>query len=129
MSLYVIIGLLAAFWVYRDAQKYGYSKNIALLWAMGNIFMVLLFLPLYLLMGRKPQMHSNRRVEEKTIDAEATFHGVMRDCPMCAKKVQEDFKVCPYCGYTLKLSCEKCGQELKREWKSCPYCQTEAPEK
>lgn len=129
MSLLMLLGIVAAFWVYRDAQKFGYSKNFALLWAVGNIMMVAIFFPLYLLVGRKPQMKSNRRIEEKTIEAEAVFSGEVLDCPMCARHVQVDFKVCPYCGYSLTLNCENCGQELKREFKTCPYCQTEAPDK
>lgn len=127
--LILLLGAVAGLWVYRDAQNYGYSKNAALLWAIGCFAFVFVFFPIYLLLGRKPQMKSNRRVEEKTIEAEATIHQVTIDCPMCARKVEEDFKVCPYCGYSLKFACENCGKELERDWKTCPYCQSQAPEK
>ncbi|MEG6584152.1 double zinc ribbon domain-containing protein [Dendrosporobacter sp. 1207_IL3150] len=121
-SLSFLIALLAAFWVYKDAKSRGQSKNTALLWAVGTLAMLIVFLPLYLLFGRrKPEM---RRNDEKTIDVEATVIEDSISCPMCASKVKDDFKVCPYCSYTLQPKCEQCGHELKREWKACPNCQT-----
>ena len=130
MSLILIIGVIAAVWVYRDAQKFGHTRTFALLWAVGTIVFFFVFFPLYLLLGRKPQMKQNKKIDSVTIEAEGEFTAVnLQDCPMCARKVEENFNVCPYCGYTLKLKCENCGEALKREWKVCPNCQTQTPEK
>lgn len=130
MHLHLLLGLLVAVWVYRDAQKFGYGRNAALLWAIGNAVFVLVFFPLYLLLGRKPQVR-RRKVEEPVIDAEfSEVDGAQAvECPMCARKVKEEFNLCPYCGYTLRLTCKACGKELQREWKVCPYCQAKTPEK
>lgn len=130
MHLHLILGVIAAVWVYQDAQKFGYGKNAALLWALGNVVFVFVFFPLYLLLGRKPQI-KRRKITEQTIDVEAEELDAADavECPMCARSVRESFNLCPYCGYTLRLICENCGKELQREWKVCPYCQTKTPEK
>lgn len=123
-SVLHVIGALVAIWVYNDAKKYGYSMLAALLWAVGNIAMVPIFFPAYLIFGRKPVMRSNRKLEEDIIEIDAEFVECTVDCPMCGRKVQEDYKLCPYCGFTLKPTCNKCGMELQRDWKACPTCQT-----
>lgn len=130
MTLLYIIGVFAAIWVYRDAQKFGHGKNSALLWAIGTVVFFLVFFPLYLLLGRKAQIKREKRIDQHTIEAEAAFGDVAaQDCPMCAKKVQEEFNVCPYCGYTLKPTCGNCGKALSRECQVCPSCRAKAPEK
>ncbi len=132
MSYVVIIGMLFAFWVYRDAKKWGYAQKTAMLWAMGTVVFPYVLVPVYFLFARRFQIRprEQRREEDlKTIEAEAVFGGEMVDCPMCAAKVSEEKSVCPRCGYSLKLTCTACGRALQRDWKACPYCQTAAPEK
>ncbi len=43
-------------------------------------------------------------------------------CPKCGAAVRQEFKICPYCTFSLRNTCESCEQELKPEWKICPYC-------
>ncbi|EAX47751.1 conserved hypothetical protein [Thermosinus carboxydivorans Nor1] len=123
-----IIGFIAAYWVYNDARSRGHELGTALLWSLGTLAMLIVFLPLYLLIGRKQAMKNTKR-QEPVIDVEATPVNDQIHCPMCGAKVKEDYKVCPYCGYTLKPKCEACGRELSREWRTCPYCQTPAAPK
>jgi RNA polymerase subunit RPABC4/transcription elongation factor Spt4 len=122
--IFTLVAIVAAYWVYNDAKSNGHNTITVVIWTVGTLLMAVIFLPLYLLFGRKPVM--KRRRDAKIIDVEATAVDDKEkvNCPMCANKVQEDFKLCPYCGYTLKPQCEKCGQDLNREWKVCPYCQT-----
>lgn len=132
-SIIHIIGALVAIWVYNDAKKFGHSMGTALFWAVGNIAMVAIFFPAYLIFGRKQVMKSNRnqsnKLEEVTIEVDAEFVETKIDCPMCGRKVEEDYKLCPYCGFSLKPTCAECGIELQRDWKSCPNCQTPTSEK
>ncbi|MEE8401121.1 MAG: zinc ribbon domain-containing protein, partial [Candidatus Hydrothermarchaeaceae archaeon] len=45
------------------------------------------------------------------------------NCPSCKKSISDDFKICPYCGHTLKSgACSKCGKELQDDFAMCPYC-------
>jgi len=45
------------------------------------------------------------------------------DCTECGEELEEDFDVCPMCGYELKpVICPKCGKEISRAFNYCPYC-------
>lgn len=124
MTISLAIAALAAYWVYTDARRVGHETGTALMWTLGTLVFMIVFLPLYLLFGRKPK---GVRRQEQVIDVEAVPAEEAIFCPMCASKVKEDFVTCPYCSHTLRPKCEKCGQELRRDWKTCPYC--EAPVK
>ena len=126
MGLSMLIGLVAAFFVYSDAQKRGNSFFASLLWAVGSAAIPIVIVPLYLLLGRKANNLPGRRDSDPDIiDIEATVVEDTVPCPMCAKKVGEDFLVCPYCGHTLRPICKSCGQEVSRECKTCPNCQAQ----
>ncbi|MCM0758492.1 zinc ribbon domain-containing protein [Sporomusa sphaeroides DSM 2875] len=127
MTLSLLIGAIAAYWVYNDARGRGHDLTTALLWSVGTLAALYIFLPLYLLLGRKQPVPS-KRIEE-VIDVEAVPVEETIKCPMCARRVKDDFKMCPYCGFSLKPACTSCGQELNREWRVCPYCQTPADTK
>ncbi|CVK21199.1 MULTISPECIES: zinc ribbon domain-containing protein [Sporomusa] len=127
MTLSLLIGAIAAYWVYNDARGRGHDLTTALLWSVGTLAALYIFLPLYLLLGRK-QPVPPKRIEE-VIDVEAVPVEETIKCPMCARRVKDDFKMCPYCGFSLKPACTSCGQELNREWRVCPYCQTPADTK
>ncbi|WP_371380717.1 zinc ribbon domain-containing protein [Sporomusa aerivorans] len=122
MTLGLVIAAIAAYWVYNDARGRGHEMSTALLWSIGTLAALFIFLPLYLLLGRKPQFKARRN--DDIIDVEATPVEETIKCPMCAGKIKEDYKACPYCGFTLKPACTSCGKELNREWRVCPYCQT-----
>ena len=124
MTIGFAIGLIAAYWVYTDANSRGQDTSTVLLWSLGTVFIPVIILPLYLIIGRNRNIRK-RPHNDDIIDVDATV--VMeetRTCPVCAGKVEPDFKLCPYCGYTLKLKCANCGREIDRDWKTCPYCQT-----
>lgn len=130
-SISFIIGFIAAYWVYNDARGRGHELGTALLWSIGTLAMIFVFLPLYLLFGRKPRMTGTvpRHRDETIIDVEATPVEDTIPCPMCGSKIKEQYKACPHCGCTMKPSCTSCGRELNREWRVCPYCQEPAPPK
>ncbi len=121
MTFGLLLAAIAAYWVYNDARDHGQDLGTALLWSVGTLAALFIFLPLYLLFGRKRPMKPHRN--DDIIDIEATPVEETIKCPMCASKVKEEFKACPYCGFTLKPACTSCGKELNREWRVCPYCQ------
>ncbi|MEN6412478.1 MAG: zinc ribbon domain-containing protein [Veillonellales bacterium] len=123
-----LIAFVAAYWVYSDARGRGHDLGSALLWSLGTLAMLIIVFPLYLLLGRKPRMKSSK-TKPDIIDVEATVVDETTCCTMCGGKVKEEFKICPYCGYTLKPKCRSCGRELERGWKKCPYCQAAIEEK
>ena len=126
MTIGLLIAAFAAYWVFNDSRRLGHETGTSLMWSLGTFAFMLLFLPLYLIVGRKPR---TVRREERVVDVEAVPVEETMLCPMCGAKVREDFKVCPYCSYTLRPKCTGCGQELRRDWKNCPYCEAPADPK
>lgn len=124
-TLGLVVAFIAAYWVYNDARGRGHELGTALLWSLGTLAALVIFLPLYLLFGRKPAMTGagRSRREEIIIDVESAPVEETMNCPMCGGKVKEDYKACPFCSFTLKPKCQSCDRELNREWKTCPYCQ------
>jgi RNA polymerase subunit RPABC4/transcription elongation factor Spt4 len=59
------------------------------------------------------QTPSNNRDE---LSQEATL------CKKCRHKVSEDFALCPFCRYPLKVECPECGKRVDSKFKACPYC-------
>jgi RNA polymerase subunit RPABC4/transcription elongation factor Spt4 len=45
-----------------------------------------------------------------------------QSCHHCRRKVSEDFVICPFCRYPLKIECPECGKRVDTKFKSCPYC-------
>lgn len=45
-----------------------------------------------------------------------------RICPKCSNRVQEGWKICPFCGTKLELKCPNCGQRVEEKWHVCPFC-------
>ena len=43
-------------------------------------------------------------------------------CKKCGHRVSDDFSMCPFCGYALKIECPECGKQVDRKFKLCPYC-------
>jgi RNA polymerase subunit RPABC4/transcription elongation factor Spt4 len=127
MSLFgVVIAGAAAYWVFNDAKGRGHENGTAIMWSIGTFALLIIFLPLYLVFGRKRMV---TRREEPVVDIEAVPVDQIMFCPMCGKKVQNDFVTCPYCSHTLNPKCVKCGRDLNREWRTCPYCEAQATSK
>lgn len=124
--IWIIIHVLAAYWVFNDAKGRGHDFGHTIMWTTGTLVIPFLFLPLYLVFGRKLKLP---RREEPVIDIESVPADQLMHCSMCGKQVQNDFKTCPYCSHTLNPKCEQCGRELNREWRMCPYCETQATPK
>lgn len=125
MTISLLIAAFAAYWVYNDSRRLGHERGTALMWSLGTLVFMIVFLPLYLIFGRKPRSVS-RPADVVDVEATPVGEGETMHCPMCGGKVKEEFKTCPYCSHTLKPKCEKCGQELRRDWKTCPYCEAPA---
>jgi uncharacterized membrane protein (DUF485 family)/predicted RNA-binding Zn-ribbon protein involved in translation (DUF1610 family) len=132
LAISLVIAGFAAYWVFNDARSRGNSTTYGAIWAIGVFTFLIIFLPLYLLFGRKSPKRENPREihDHNTIDVEAKpVEEPDMNCPMCAKPVREDYVACPFCGNTLKPRCANCGRELSRDETECPDCKTPAARK
>ena len=86
-----LISIPVAFWVYEDARKQKLSCFTAVLWAVGVFVQLLIFLPLYVIFGRK-KTYGKFYGSDDIIDVKATV-------------VEEDYVKCQSCGKDVKADC------------------------
>ena len=85
----LIIPLLVAIWVASDAKKKGYTTGVILGWFIGVWFLLIVFLPLYLILRFRRFSPPDKN---KTVQV----------CPYCGKLFKENSNFCPYCGEKLE---------------------------
>jgi hypothetical protein len=106
LGVYVVLlgisGFAIAYWIYED------EKNISRLQRL-----------------RKLSIRAKAQVKPTVTEREGIQ---LLECPECGEELEEDFEVCPKCGYELKpVKCPKCGKEISRTFNFCPYCGNEMP--
>ena len=113
-------------WTYRDIRRRArdpFSRILAVL------VVAVLFLPgiaIYLIL-RPP-----RTLEEEyqhSLEEEALLQAIEDTalCSGCARRIKENWLVCPNCHTKLKKNCHQCGKLMDLPWNLCPYCGTPAP--
>jgi hypothetical protein len=91
-----IVSLVVAIWVFYDSQKWGYTVWRGLLWAVGVFFVLIVFLPLYLVARKKKErIHATAREAPPPSSANLCFY--------CRKGYEGSPTVCPHCGQNLKI--------------------------
>lgn len=78
----IIIGIVLAVWVYKDAEKRGSSGVLWLLIVLvtGIIGLIIWLVVRPSIGGKKPATDSDRK------------------CPSCGRVIPQDARTCPYCG-------------------------------
>ena len=85
--------MAVALWVFFDSQKHGYSVAKGLLWAVGVFFVLVLFLPLYLMARNK---------KKKIAATVRRIPPVMNTCFYCRQEYEGNPSACPQCGQRLQ---------------------------
>ncbi len=85
----LIIPLLVAIWVAFDAKKRGYTTGAIFGWFVGVWFLLIVFLPIYLILRFR---HFSPPNKSKTVKV----------CPYCGNLFKENSNFCPYCGEKLE---------------------------
>ena len=98
LNVIILIESFLGSFVYYDAKKRGMDPWM---WTV-----VAVFIPN--LMGLIIYFVSRGNYEKK--------------CFNCGKSVNNEYKVCPYCGSALNKSCPNCGRNISPDWMVCPYC-------
>ncbi len=92
----IIIAVGVAYWVYNDAQKWGYSKNAAIGWSVGVFLLMIVFLPIYIL----TELKRARRQLERPGDRQSVAISI--SCEHCSKPYFGNPNYCPHCGHLVR---------------------------
>ena len=92
----MLIGLLAAFFIYNDGKKRGHGAIKLMFWSVSSLVMPYVIVPLYFLLGRSAK-EQDQYYDNDVIDIEATVVEETMCCTRCGNEINEDFLVCPYC--------------------------------
>lgn len=124
----VILWIGTVVWTSRDIHDR--TRDGVLHW-VGPALVVLFNVPgliLYLMLrpGETLAEAYERRLETEAIrrDLAATLHS----CPSCARPVDDEFLLCPYCRTRLREPCASCARPLDLAWVVCPFCGAAGPQ-
>src|SRR5512140_935937 len=119
-----LLWVAVVFWAVRDARE----RLANPIMELGAGLLVLgFFVPgLWLYLILRPRLTLAER-RERSLEAEAVLSELAdrSNCPRCAKRVHEDFLICPSCKYRLKEACAQCARPLNFAWVACPSCGTD----
>lgn len=45
-----------------------------------------------------------------------------RLCESCNRRLEDDYRICPWCSDGAQDRCRCCGRVVHSEWRACPYC-------
>jgi RNA polymerase subunit RPABC4/transcription elongation factor Spt4 len=121
----VILWLAAAYWAYRDMQLR--SENPILPYLAAAL--IVMFTPVFFLFGIvvyrivRPQERVGE-VYERNLAEEALLAEVeaVKSCPACARRVNDEWIICPSCRTRLNRVCPNCGRLVGLDWSLCAWC-------
>ena len=121
----VVIWLALIYYTYADARRriadpmlVGCATAATLFPFVGTIVYMIVRPPEYL-----EDVHE-RELEIRA--AQARLHELdVHECPHCGYEVERAFLRCPSCLRKLKDACGTCAKPLDPDWKICPYCEYE----
>lgn len=113
LGIWGLIQIGLAVWVGLDAHRRGSN---GFLWGLLVFFTPVVGLIVYLILAPSLAQRNGATV---AVPPPAAAPASIA-CPSCGQALQEEFKVCPYCSFSLR--CKQCDQPVRSGWKVCPYC-------
>jgi RNA polymerase subunit RPABC4/transcription elongation factor Spt4 len=121
----VILWFAAAYWAFRDMQLRTENPILPYLAATLIVLFSPILFPFGLVVYRiiRPQERIGD-VYERNLAEEALLAEVeaIRSCPACARRVHEDWIICPSCRTRLNRVCPNCGRLVGLDWSLCAWC-------
>ena len=121
---YLILWLAEAYWAFRDMQLRSDNPILPYLAATLIVLSNLAF-PFGLVIYKivRPQEKIGD-VYERNLAEEALLAEVeaVRSCPVCRRRVNDDWIVCPTCRTRLNKVCASCGRLVGLDWELCAWC-------
>jgi RNA polymerase subunit RPABC4/transcription elongation factor Spt4 len=126
IALYVVILWFAAsYWAFRDMQL---RTDNPILPYIASAFIivsspVLFWASLVVYRIVRPQEKIGE-VNERLLAEEAMLTEVeaVESCPTCARRVNDEWIICPTCRTRLKRVCPNCSRLVGLDWSLCAWC-------
>ncbi|MDQ3127184.1 MAG: zinc ribbon domain-containing protein [Chloroflexota bacterium] len=120
----VVLWLASAYWVFRDMQQR--TENAILPYAAASLVIVFLpVFPLAIFVYKIIRPHEKiGEVYERNLAEEALLAEVegIRSCPTCARRVNDEWIICPTCRTRLNRVCPNCSRLVGLDWSLCAWC-------
>ncbi|HET7029204.1 MAG TPA: zinc ribbon domain-containing protein [Candidatus Limnocylindrales bacterium] len=124
LAYLVVLWLASAYWVFRDMQQR--TVNAILPYLAASL--VIVFLPVFpaaVFVYKIIRPHEKiGEVYERNLAEEALLAEVeaVKSCPTCARRVNEDWIICPTCRTRLNRVCPNCSRLVGLDWSLCAWC-------
>jgi RNA polymerase subunit RPABC4/transcription elongation factor Spt4 len=122
---FVILWLAAAYWAFRDMQLRTDNPILPYLAASFIIVFTPVFFPLAVFVYRiiRPQEKIGE-IYERNLAEEALLAEVeaIKSCPTCARRINDDWIICPTCRTRLNRVCPNCSRLVGLDWSLCAWC-------
>ena len=119
---FVILWLAAAYWAFRDMQLRTDNPVMPDVSAALIVLFTPILFPFGIVVYRilRPQEKIGE-IYERNLAEEALLAEVesIRTCPTCARRVNEEWIICPTCRTRLNRVCANCGRLVGLDWSLC----------
>src|SRR4051812_23826602 len=120
----VVLWLASAYWVFRDMQQR--TENAILPYLAASLVIVFLpVFPLAIFVYKIIRPHEKiGEVYERNLAEEALLAEVEsnKSCPTCARRVNDEWIICPTCRTRLNRVCPNCSRLVGLDWSLCAWC-------
>ena len=121
----IILWLAGAYWAFRDMQQRTENPILPYVAASFIIVFTPIFFPLAIFVYKIIRPHEKiGEVYERNLAEEALLAEVeaIKTCPTCARRVNEEWIICPTCRTRLNRVCPNCSRLVGLDWSLCAWC-------
>lgn len=121
----IILWLAGAYWAFRDMQQRTENPILPYVAASFIIVFTPVFFPLAIFVYKIIRPHEKiGEVYERNLAEEALLAEVeaIKSCPTCARKVNDEWIICPTCRTRLNRVCPNCSRLVGLDWSLCAWC-------
>jgi RNA polymerase subunit RPABC4/transcription elongation factor Spt4 len=122
---FVILWLAASYWAFRDMQLR--TQNPILPYLASAFIIVsspLLFWASIIVYRIIRPQEKIGEVNERLLAEEAMLVEVeaVESCPTCARRINDEWIICPSCRTRLRRVCPNCSRLVGLDWSLCAWC-------
>ena len=121
----VVLWLAGAYWAFRDMQHRTENPILPYVAASFVIVFTPVFFPLAIFVYKIIRPHEKiGEVYERNLAEEALLAEVesIKSCPTCARRVNDEWIICPTCRTRLNRVCPNCSRLVGLDWSLCAWC-------